>query len=168
MGCGKSTVGRKLATKLNLQYLDTDLEIERLVGQTIAQIFAKYGAIRFRSEETLLLKRLAGRQDTVIATGGGIVLNPENRKLLQADGIIIHLYASPQVIYQRVKDNHKRPLLATGTSQNSVDLKQHIHKLLNKRTGVYDIAELAIDTGKYNADEVVEMIISYLKERKDI
>ncbi|MBM7854058.1 shikimate kinase [Desulfohalotomaculum tongense] len=162
MGCGKSVVGRKLASRLGLKHVDTDTEIERLTGKTVAQIFAKDGSIRFRSEETLLLKRLAGKKNMVISTGGGMVLNRENVELLKADGILIHLYASPEVIYNRVKGRRHRPLLNRG------DLKQRIIELLKERAGAYDVAELAVDTGKYAVDEAVNQIIKYLKERKYI
>ncbi|MEG6615864.1 shikimate kinase [Peptococcaceae bacterium 1198_IL3148] len=160
MGCGKSAVGRKLASRLKLKHLDTDNEIEKVAGKTVAQIFAKDGPIRFRSEETLLLKKLVGKQNLVISTGGGIMLVPENVELLQRDGILIHLYADEEVIYKRVKGKRNRPLLNKG------DLKQRIKELLQERRNAYDVAELTIDTGKYTLDEITEQIVEYLKERK--
>ncbi|MBO8137630.1 MAG: shikimate kinase [Desulfotomaculum sp.] len=160
MGCGKSVVGRKLASQLGLKHVDTDAEIERVTGKTVAQIFAKDGPIRFRSEEKLLLKKLAGKKDMVISTGGGMVLDPENVEMLKKDGILVHLYASPDVIYKRVKGRRHRPLLNRG------DLKQRIKELLEERAGAYNAAELSIDTGKFSVDDVVSQIIEYLKERK--
>lgn len=160
MGCGKSAVGRRLAKRLRYKHIDTDNEIEEVTGKTVAQIFAKDGPIRFRSEEKLLLKRLAGRRNLVISTGGGMVLDPENVEMLQADGILIHLYGDSQVIYNRVKGKRCRPLLAKG------DLRENIQQLLQERAGSYDVAELTIDTGKYTVDEIVQLIMDYLKERK--
>jgi shikimate kinase len=162
MGCGKSAVGRMLASRLRLQHLDTDLEIEKVTGKSVAQIFAKDGPIRFRSEENLLLKKLAGKQNLVISTGGGILLNPENVKLLQQDGILIHLYADKEVIYKRVKGKRNRPLLNRG------NLKERIKELFETRKDAYNIAELSIDTGKYNLDEIVDQIVEYMKEREYI
>ncbi len=160
MGCGKSVVGRKLASMLQLTHIDTDQEIEKITGKSIVQLFAKDGQVRFRSEETLLLRKLAGRRNLVISTGGGMVLNPENVALLKADGVLIHLYADPEVIYQRVKGKRNRPLLNRG------NLRERINELLKERSEAYNVAEFSIDTGKYSVNEVVEQIIQYLKERE--
>ncbi|MTI81193.1 MAG: shikimate kinase [Firmicutes bacterium] len=160
MGCGKSAVGRRLASKLKLKHIDTDSEIEKVTNRTVEQIFAKDGPFRFRSEEKILLKKLAGKQNLVISTGGGIVLDEENVELLQKDGVLIHLFASPEVIHKRVKGRRNRPLLNRG------NLKQRINELLEERTGAYDVADLAIDTGDYNVEEVVKEIINFLKEGK--
>ncbi|HQE24133.1 MAG TPA: shikimate kinase, partial [Syntrophomonadaceae bacterium] len=75
MGTGKSSVGTRLAERLNREFVDMDREIERLTGMTISQLFRRYGEVRFRSEEKLMAKKLAGQSDLVIATGGGIVLD---------------------------------------------------------------------------------------------
>lgn len=151
-----------MAARLGLKHVDTDREIEKVTGKTVAQLFAKDGPIRFRSEETLLLKKMDGKRGLVISTGGGMVLNQENVELLKTDGILVHLYADAQVIYNRVKGKRERPLLNRG------DLKKRIETLLEERAGVYDVAELTIDTGKYTLDEIVEQIIQYLRERKYI
>jgi shikimate kinase len=116
MATGKSTVGRRLAHRLGRAFIDTDKEIEAVTGKTVAQIFARDGAVRFRSEEALLVKKLSAREDLVIATGGGIVLDPENVRLLKESGILIALSASPDVIYQRARGKKTRPLLAKVTS----------------------------------------------------
>lgn len=159
MGCGKSAVGRRLAARLKYKHVDTDNEIEKVTGKTVAQIFAKYGPIRFRSEETLLLKKIAGKRNLVISTGGGMVMNPENVQLLKKDGILIHLHADEDVIYKRVKGKRNRPLLNRG------NLKQRIHELMAERRAAYQVADLTIDTGKHSIDEVVDLIIGYLEER---
>lgn len=159
MGCGKSAVGRRLAAKLRYKHLDTDSEIEKITGKTVAQIFSKYGPIRFRSEENVLLKKIVGKQKMVISTGGGMVMDPENVKLLKNDGILVHLYADEEVVYKRVKGKRNRPLLNKG------DLRQKIHELLSERAEAYQVAELTIDTGKHSIDEIVDQIIHYLQER---
>lgn len=162
MATGKSTVGRRLALCLKREFIDTDREIEAITGRTVAQIFARYGERRFRSEEDLLVRKLASREGLVIATGGGIVLNPENLRLFKVDGILIALTASPEVIYQRVKGKKHRPLLAKG------DLREKIELLMKEREGVYGAADFTVDTGNRSVDESVGQIISYLSERKDI
>ncbi len=159
MGTGKTAVGRRLAWRLKREFVDTDQEIEKLTGKTVAQIFAKDGEVRFRSEEALLTKKLAAREGLVISTGGGLVLNPENVKLLGENGVFIALKASPQVIYQRLKNKKNRPLLLKG------DLKERIASLLAVREGVYSsIAAYTVDTGEVSVDEAVERIVSYLSE----
>ncbi len=162
MATGKSTVGRRLAQRLKRSFIDTDKEIEAVTGKTVAQIFARDGEKRFRSEENLLVKKLVLKEGLVIATGGGIVLNSENFRLFQRSGILITLTAAPDVIYQRVKGKRHRPLLAGG------DLRENIETLLQDRESIYREADLTVDTGLYSVNETVEQIISYLAERKSL
>lgn len=159
MATGKSTVGRRLAQCLRRTFVDTDKEIEAVTGKTIAQIFAKDGEKRFRSEENLLVKKLVSRKGLVIATGGGLVLNPDNFRLLEENGIIIALTASPDVIFQRVKGKKQRPLLAKG------DLRENINKLLQERWDIYQKADLIVDTGIRILDESVGQIVSFINGR---
>lgn len=162
MGTGKTSVGRRLAQRLRRAFIDTDMEIEAITGKTVSQIFARDGAIRFRSEEDLLVKKLAGREDLVISTGGGMVLNPENVRLLKEKGVLITLTASPEVIYSRVKNKRNRPMLLKG------EPKKRIRELLEERDGVYDVADCFVDTGICSIDETVEQILLHLSERKEI
>lgn len=160
MATGKSTVGRRLAQRLGRAFIDTDKEIETVTGKTVAQIFARDGAVRFRSEEALVVKKLSLREDLVIATGGGIVLDPENVRLLKERGILIALTAPPDVIYQRARGKKTRPLLAGG------DLREKINALLKEREDIYKVADLTVNTGVCNVNETVEQIIAYLIERE--
>ena len=162
MVTGKTAVGRRLARRLKRKFVDTDAEIEKITGKTIAQIFARDGATRFRSEEALLVKKLAPKEGLVISTGGGLVLNPENVRLLRENGIFVALAADPEVIYRRVRRKRNRPLLF------KTDLKERIRELLEERKGVYDIADLSLDTGLCSIDITVEKIINYLQERNQI
>jgi shikimate kinase len=162
MATGKSTIGRRLALRLDRVFIDTDKEIEAVTGRTVAQIFAKDGIKRFRSEENLLAKRLALREGLVIATGGGMVLNPENMRLLKENGVLIALTASTDVICERVKNKKTRPLLHGG------GLSERIKRLLQEREAVYGTADFTIDTGSRSIFETVEQITAYLAERKDL
>lgn len=162
MGTGKTVAGRLLARRLKREFIDTDAEIERLMGKTIAQIFARDGVVRFRSEEELLVRKLAGRTGLVIATGGGMVLNPANIRLLKENGIIIALTASPEVIYNRVKNKKSRPLLMHN------DMKQRIEELLQEREQDYQAAEIMINTDNKSIVEIVDEITRYLSERNYI
>jgi len=160
MGTGKSTVGRRLAHRLNRKFIDTDTEIENITGKTVAQIFARCGVVRFRSEESLLVKKLALQEGLVISTGGGMVLNPENVRLLKKNGVLIRLTALPEIIFNRVKNKKNRPLLTKG------NLKEQIESMLKDRQGAYDAAEYTVDTGALSQEEAVEMIVRYLKEKQ--
>ena len=158
MGTGKSTVGRILAGKLNRRFIDTDKEIEKLTGITVARLITNYGIIRFRSEETLLIKKLTQEENQVIATGGGTLLNPENDRLLRQNGIIICLTASPEVIHNRVKRKKKeRPLLAKG------DLMEQIKILTEERREIYQKADFTADTGNGSLEATVKSIIDFIK-----
>jgi len=163
MATGKTVIGRKLAGLLKREYIDTDAAIEKLTGKTVSQIFAEDGEARFRLEEKLLVQNLSKRDNLVIATGGGLVLNPENVCLLKKNGVLIALTASPEVIHERVKrNNNNRPLLSEG------DLLSKIKELMHQRKHAYAAAEITIDTGKYSIDDAVKQIKFYLLERKYI
>ncbi|RJQ30636.1 MAG: shikimate kinase [Peptococcaceae bacterium] len=156
MGTGKTTIGRRLAERLGRPFIDTDAAIEEVTGKTITQLFARDGAARFRSEEALLAKKLAGREGLVVATGGGMVLNPENVRLLKENGVLIALTAGPEVIHQRVRNIKNRPLLGKG------DQREALTRLLKERAGVYDIAALTIDTGCCSQEQAVDEITRFL------
>lgn len=155
MGTGKSTVGKRLANSLGWSFLDTDAEIEKLTGLCIADIFKRHGETRFRSEEALLVKRLKDRKESVIATGGGTVLNPENWKELSQYGIIIALYAPLKEIYERIGQRNDRPLLKGS--------RREVEKLWVERQPIYEKADYVIDTAEKSIDEVVEEIILVIK-----
>ncbi len=110
MGSGKTTIGKELAACLNQEVIDTDEEIVKRENKNINDIFAQHGEGYFRSLESLILIEMDGRAG-VITTGGGIVINPENRKRLSETGIVFFLYASPEEIFKRIEKDHSRPLL---------------------------------------------------------
>jgi shikimate kinase len=157
MGTGKTAVGKRLARLLGLRFVDTDTEIEQLTGKSVTRIFAEDGEVRFRSEENLLCRRLAAKTGLVIATGGGMVTNTENVALLKQNGIIVKLYADPEVIVSRVKSKRKRRPMIKG------DVGHSVQELLNQRESSYNVAEFAVDTGKQGPDESARIIYEYLK-----
>ncbi|MEL1135154.1 shikimate kinase [Desulfitobacterium sp. THU1] len=150
MGTGKSTVGRRLAKLLGREFIDTDVEIERLTEMTVSEIFRRHGETRFRSEERLLVKRLADQKGYVIATGGGTVLNPENWQDLAQSGVIIGLYAPLDEIYERIGYRNDRPLLRGD--------RQIVEELWAKRQPIYNQADWTVDTTDKGIDEVVREI----------
>lgn len=159
MGTGKSTVGKRLARRLNYAFIDTDQAIEEITGLTVSQIFAKHGFKRFRGEEALLASKLADKKRLVIATGGGLVLNAGNVEKMQRNGVLICLEASPETICRRVRNKRTRPLLAKG------NLTVTVQRLLKERQGAYKMAELTMNTDKLSPEEIVDKIIQFMLER---
>lgn len=159
MGTGKTTVGKKVARELGMEFVDTDKEIEQVTGLAISEIFYRYGEIRFRSEEQAAVRRLAQGDNRVIATGGGVVLNQENMTHLRANGVVVCLAASPEVIYERVRRKKTRPLLATE------DPKATIRELLQEREQFYRVADVIVDTSGKNPEQVRDEVIAIFKSR---
>lgn len=155
MAAGKSSVGRLLARELNWNFIDTDNEIEQVTGLKIAQIFRRYGEKRLRSEENLLVKRIAGVTKTVIATGGGTILDSENRKRLQEMGVLIHLFVPVEDVLQRVKRKNDRPLLKKSIPE--------IKEIWQNRLDIYNQGSIVIDTSDKNLSEIVSEILGILK-----
>lgn len=163
MGTGKSSVGMKLAERLNRKFVDMDREIEKVCGMSVSDVFRRYGEIRFRSEERLMAGKLARQTGLVIATGGGVVLGDGNLEALQENGIIINLEAKPEYIFQRVnRKKGTRPLLKKNVTV------EEIKEMLQNRQPLYQQAEIIVDTNNKGVDEVVEEIISYLRARGEL
>jgi len=151
MGCGKTTVGRKLQELLGYPFLDTDQLIESRTGRTISEIFADQGESAFRDLETQVLGELSGAAAArqIIATGGGIVGRPENRELLRKLGFVVWLRAPVDTILQRVSRNHDRPLLQTD------DPRARMEALLAERMPLYQAtSHLEIETHGLTCREV--------------
>ncbi|MDO7788667.1 shikimate kinase [Desulforamulus aquiferis] len=162
MGSGKSTVGSRLAKRLGYKFIDTDCAIEDVTGLTVERIFSKYGVKRFRGEEALLVTKLAGKDNLVISTGGGLVLSEENVRLLTTNGVFVSLRATADTIMKRVRNKRTRPLLAKG------NLRETVTSLLEQRKEAYGIAELTIDVDQLTPEQIVDIIYKYLKEREYI
>jgi len=158
MGTGKSTVGKRLAQRMEKEFFDSDPEIELTVGMTIPEIFSRYGEVRFRSEEKLVIKKLAALKGIVLATGGGAVLDPENLAALRRTGAVITLEADIEVFFERAARKGDRPLLRPEHSRESVQ------KLLDARRFAYDQGDFKVDTTDISPDEVVDIILERLEE----
>jgi len=160
MGTGKSVVGKTLAQKTGKIFIDVDTAIKDRQGKKIVEIFNEWGESHFRKLETNLLKEIVQRDDLVIATGGGTLLSEENVQLANKGGTIICLSANPMVIYQRIKEDDKRPLLKKG------DKLEKIKSFLEKRKELYNQFTWQVDTSKLTVEEVVDEILNIL-EKKD-
>jgi shikimate kinase len=157
MGSGKSTIGLLLAQKLNMDFVDIDAEIEEKEGISISQIFAEKGESFFREIEKQEIQHFVSKSNQVISTGGGAVQKAENIKLLQQNCIIIYLKTSAEVLFARIKNDTKRPLL-----QNTDPLAT-LKELLQKRQNNYQKADIIVDTDEKTIDDIINEIIKNVK-----
>lgn len=154
MGSGKSTVARCLQNEYGLTQLEMDARIVEEEGMAISRIFAEKGEAYFRQLETELLRRLSGEQGLVVSCGGGTVMRPENVALMKRNGVIVLLTATPETIYERVKENHDRPLLEGNMN---VD---YIRGLMEQRRPKYEAAaDFAVQTDGKTAAEICAEIV---------
>lgn len=154
MGTGKSTVGRALADRLGYAFVDMDTRIEAREGRAISAIFATDGEAHFRRLERALVQELAAGSGLVVATGGGIVLNPDNVGDFARTGLVVCLRATPAAILARVAHETHRPLLAEG------DKLAKISALLAKRQPLYDAIPHQVDTTGRAIDAIVEQVLA--------
>lgn len=163
MGSGKTTAGKRLARRLHMQFLDTDRIIEELLGLTVREIFRKYGEARFRGEEALLISKLAATtRNAVIATGGGVILNPQNIENLKRSSWLVLLDPPLELLLKRLAGKKNRPLLNTGP-----DPAATAARLLARRQPLYRAAAdiiIPVEAGE-NADDTAAKIIHQLHMR---
>ena len=157
MGVGKSSVGRRLAARLGIPFVDADAEIERAAGMSIADIFARHGEADFRSGEARVIARLLESGPQVLATGGGAVMNQDTRALIKAKGVSIWLNADFEVLMRRInKRKNERPLLQT------TDPAATLRALLAERDPVYAQADITVHSRDVAHDAVVADIVTAL------
>lgn len=160
MGSGKSTIAQKLAHRLGFSLFECDEIFEKKFKIKIKDYFKQFGEENFRKEEENILKDLIKKDNFIISTGGGVVLNKNNRDLIFNDEILsIYLKSSVGAIFDRIKNNKNRPLL------NVENPKKEIEKILNQREDLYKQAKLTIKNENETIDEVVEKIIKEIKEK---
>jgi shikimate kinase len=156
MCTGKTEVGRRLARALGCPFVDTDGLVEAEAGRTIAEIFAADGEGRFRELERHAVEQACGVADAVVATGGGTMLDPENRRRLAAAGPIVCLAATPEEILARVGEASSRPLLAHRNGH--ADTLDRIRALLAERAPAYAVATHVVPTSGLDVDAVVSRV----------
>ena len=156
MGAGKTTVGRRLAEKLSLAFIDADHEIELAAGQTIPEIFAQHGETYFRDGERKVIARLLENGAQVLATGGGAYMNAETRATIKRNAISIWLRADFDLLMRRVRRRSNRPLL-----QND-DPEAVMRKLIAERYPIYAEADITIDSRDVAHTSIVNSIIRSL------
>jgi len=159
MGSWKSTVGRKLAVALDLEFIDTDDAIEEVTEMKVADLFQEFGEEKFREMETAFFVEKAKQHGQLFSTGGGVVLSAENRNVLQKNGITFLLDASPQTLASRIHNTSKRPLLT-----DSNNLEERLQLIWDERHQFYlDSAHHVISTDDLEPPQVLDEILKILE-----
>jgi shikimate kinase len=162
MGAGKTTMGRQLAKKLHLEFIDSDHAIESHTGASIPLIFELEGEDGFRKRETTIIDELTQRKGIVLATGGGAILSPENRQHLANRGTVIYLHSDIVHLMERVRHDKNRPLLQTP------DPESKLRELMEIREPLYrETADIIINTGEKSIRSVIQVILDQLKAYQD-
>jgi len=159
MGAGKTTVGRLLARHLKRIFYDSDQEIERRCGVRVPVIFDIEGEMGFRAREEQVIAELCALDGIVLATGGGAVLAEENRRRIAAGGTVIYLHARPGYLWQRVRHDRNRPLLATRDPQRKLE------ELYAVRDPLYrEVAGIVLDTGRQSVQVLAKELLARLDD----
>ncbi|KQX35703.1 shikimate kinase [Devosia sp. Root436] len=163
MGAGKTTVGRRLAARLNRQFLDSDEEIEKAAQMTIPEIFEQRGEPEFRAGETRVIARVLKDQGVVLATGGGAFVNVETRALVKTEAISVWLKAEVDILFERVSRRSNRPLLKTANPRATLE------KLIEDRYPIYAEADVTVVSRDVPQDvvagDVIDAVLGFLKRQ---
>lgn len=159
MGVGKTTIGRQLAERLALTFIDSDREIEERTGVEIPLIFEYEGEAGFRKREKAIIAELTELNNIILSTGGGVVLDADNRQYLQSRGHVIYLHASVDKLLERTAHNRNRPLLQTDNPL------ERLEKIMSERHSLYNaVADVTIETGHRTIRQVVKAVLKHLQK----
>ena len=160
MGCGKTEIGKKISKKLNLEFIDTDFEIENKYSNSLNNLFKEKGEEFFRNEETELIKEIKKFNNKIIATGGGLPCYNKNLNLIEESGVMIYLRYSVNTLFNRlVKNSNKRPLIK---DLNKNELKKYIEITLDKREKTYKKSNKVINCDYLSEKEILREINSFI------
>jgi len=163
MGAGKTAVGRALATRLGVPFIDSDAEIELAANASIAEIFQRDGEAFFRAKESQVIERLLGGESGILSTGGGAFMQPANRQMISAQGVSVWLDAPLPLLWQRVRHKDTRPLLRTP------DPHATLAAMFEERVPVYALADLRVPVlVRYSIEDTVDAVIAQLQTRPDV
>ncbi len=158
MGSGKTTIGKLLSEKLNLEFTDTDKIIEKETGMKISEIFSKYGEKFFREKERKILLQLTKKDNLIISTGGGLPLNENNMEILNKHFTTVYLKADFETLWNRIKSDKNRPLSAKG--------EKRLSKLLKFREKCYEKATFIVDTNRKTPENITSEIEKVIKKER--
>jgi len=164
MGTGKTEVGRRLARSLGWTFVDTDALVESAAGRSVSAVFAEEGEPVFRAREREAVAQACTLNATVVAVGGGALLDPENRRRLLAAGPVVCLRASPRELVRRLGTARDRPLLNGDGTASEQERLARIEALLAERAPVYALATHAVDTDGLSLDEVAARVEALVQE----
>jgi shikimate kinase len=157
MGAGKSAIGRRLAQRLGLPFVDADDEIERAAGCSISEFFERFGEQEFRNGERRVIARLLDGPPHVLSTGGGAYIDAETRQLMREKALTVWLRADLDVLFDRVKKRTHRPLLRQG------DPREILKRLMDQRYPIYAEADLVVESTAQPADRTTDQVIDALR-----
>lgn len=158
-GSGKTTIGNILSRLSSYSFVDTDEIIVKLQNRSINEIFAENGEEYFRDLETQVTKEVSDKDCQILSTGGGVVLRDENLKNLKKNGVVFYLKTSVETLLKRLEGDTSRPLLKTD------DVKKKLENMLKIRNGLYEKADVVIETDKMSAEETAKEILRIYNER---
>ena len=158
MGAGKSSIGRRLANRLGLPFVDADNEIEKAAGCSISEIFDRFGEKAFRDGERKVIARLMEGPMQVLSTGGGAFMDDDTRALIADQGVSIWLRADLDLLVQRCSRRNTRPLLKSG------DPREILQKLIDERYPVYGESDITVDAGDRDHEDTVDHVIDQLND----
>jgi len=161
MGVGKSTVGKAVADKLSMNFIDVDKIIEKKESLSVNEIFTKKGEDYFRNLEEKIGVEEIKKNDSVISLGGGAFINSKIRQFVLKDCISFWLDLQPEIIEKRVKNSKRRPLL------NKTNLRETLEKIYNDRKEIYNLANFKIDCNKIELEQIVNKIINFYANFKN-
>ena len=163
MGAGKTAVGRAVAEKLNVPFLDSDQEIEQAANMSVAEIFARDGEAFFRDREAQVIRRLFENEICILSTGGGAFMNQTVREIMTGSGLSLWINADLDLLWSRVKNKETRPLLQT------VDPYRTLNSIFEARKDTYALADLIVEAKKdLSIDEMAERVIATMRDCENI
>ncbi len=163
MGAGKTAVGKALAARLDVPFLDSDAEIVTAANMSIAEIFERDGEAFFRDRESEVIERLLDTQRGILSTGGGAFLSERNRKMISSKGVAVWLKADLRLLWSRVKNKDTRPLLRTANPY------QTLRDIYEARVPVYALADLTVESrASYSIERMTDAVLAALSERADV
>jgi shikimate kinase len=163
MGAGKTAVGRALAQRLGVSFLDSDAEIEVAANRTVPEIFERDGESFFRTKETQIIERLLAEKQCVLSTGGGAFLSEQNRMNISGKGISVWLNADLELLWNRVRNKDTRPLLRTPNPKST------LQDIYDQRVPTYALADMTVvSEEEYSIEDMVDRVVEALTTRPDV